>query len=79
MSDRGKRTYAYYAWDDPGPILNSLGRIVEAGVNRVKRRLHTRDTERARIEKNRPKKAMQPILLAADPTVGQGLRRVTVD
>ena len=79
MSYRGKRTYAYSAWDDPGPILNSLGRIVEAGVNRVKRRLHTKDTERARIEKNRPKKAMQPILLAADPTVGQGLRRVTVD
>jgi D-aspartate ligase len=79
MSYRGKRTYAYSAWDDPGPILNSLGRIVEAGVNRVKRRLRTKDTERARVEKNRPKKAMQEVLLAADPTVGHGLRRVTVD
>jgi len=77
-SYRGKRTYAYAAWDDPKPFLNSVGRIVEAGVNRLKRRLKTKETERARIKKNRPKH-MQELLLAADPTVGQGLRRVTVD
>lgn len=80
-SYRGKRTYAYAAWDDPKPLLTSLGRILEAGVNRVKRRLRAKEkteTERARVRSNRPKH-LQELLLAADPTVGHGLRRVTVD
>lgn len=80
-SYRGKRTYAYAAWDDPKPFLNSVGRIVEAGANRVKRRFQARekkDTERVRVRSNRPKH-LQELLLAADPTVGHGLRRVTVD
>jgi predicted ATP-grasp superfamily ATP-dependent carboligase len=77
-SYRGRRTYAYAAWDDPRPFLTSVGRIVEAGVNRVKRRLRTRDTEKARVKSGRPKH-LQELLLAADPTVGHHLRRVTVD
>ncbi|MEW6271520.1 MAG: hypothetical protein AB1689_19740 [Thermodesulfobacteriota bacterium] len=77
-SYRGKRTYAYAAWDDPRPLLSSLGRIVDAGLNRVKRRLRSKETERARVRSNRPKH-LQELLLAADPTVGHGVRRVTVD
>jgi predicted ATP-grasp superfamily ATP-dependent carboligase len=78
MSYRGKRTYAYSAWDDMGPILNSLGRIVEAGKGRLRRSFKHKEPERERARQSRPKH-LQELLLAADPTVGQGLRRVTVD
>ena len=79
QSYRGRRTYAYSAWDDPGPILNSIGRIVQAGVNRLRRLMKGRgDSEVARVEKSRPK-AMDEVLLAADPTVGRGIRKVSVD
>jgi predicted ATP-grasp superfamily ATP-dependent carboligase len=37
-SYRGRRTYAYAAWDDPGPIVAATGRVVRAGVARVRRR-----------------------------------------
>lgn len=80
-SYRGKRTYAYAAWDDPGPALASLGRILGAGRNRVRRMLAARAPEKAekvRARQSRPKH-LQELLLAADPTVGHGLRRVTVD
>src|SRR5262249_50350202 len=77
-SYRGKRTYAYAAWDDPGPLLNSLGRIWKAGRKRVQRMLSHREPEKARARESRPKH-LQELLLAADPTVGHGLRRVTVD
>jgi predicted ATP-grasp superfamily ATP-dependent carboligase len=36
-SYRGRRTYAYAAWDDPGPILASAGRVVRTGMRRVRR------------------------------------------
>ncbi|MBM4269317.1 MAG: hypothetical protein FJ144_22375 [Deltaproteobacteria bacterium] len=78
QSYRGKRTYAYSAWDDMGPILNSLGRIVEAGKGRLRRSVKHKEPERERARQSRPKH-LQELLLAADPTVGQGLRRVTVD
>lgn len=77
-SYRGRRTYAYAAWDDPKPFLNSVGRILEAGRARVKRMFRAKEPERARVQASRPKH-MQDLLLAADPTVGRGLRRVTVD
>ena len=79
QSYRGRRTYAYSAWDDPGPILNSIGRILQAGTNRLRRLFQGRgQSEAARVEKSRPK-AMDEVLLAADPTVGQGIRKVSVD
>jgi predicted ATP-grasp superfamily ATP-dependent carboligase len=74
----GRRTYAYAAWDDPRPFLSSLGRIVKAGQTRAKRMLRAKEAERARVRESRPKH-LQDLLLAADPTVGRGLRRVTVD
>ena len=77
-SYRGKRTYAYSAWDDPGPILNSVSRIMKAGSRRITRRLFAKDPERVRTQKSKPKK-VDDVLLAADPTVGYGLRRVSVD
>jgi D-aspartate ligase len=77
-SYRGKRTYAYAAWDDPKPFLTSLGRILKAGRKRVQRMFSSHEPEKARARESRPKH-LQEILLAADPTVGRGLRRVTVD
>ena len=74
----GKRTYAYAAWDDPGPLLNSLSRIVDAGMGRIRRRAKHKEPEAERTRQSRPKH-LEELLLAADPTVGQGLRRVTVD
>jgi D-aspartate ligase len=41
-SYRGRRTYAYAAWDDPGPILAAGGRVLRAGMARVRRRLSGR-------------------------------------
>ena len=38
-SYRGQRTYAYAAWDDLGPALEAVRRVLEAGVNRVRRRI----------------------------------------
>ncbi|MFP6663738.1 MAG: hypothetical protein VCC00_06030 [Deltaproteobacteria bacterium] len=79
QSYRGRRTYAYSAWDDPGPILKSLSRIVEAGVNRIKRKFSQGESaEVERVAKSRPK-AMDEVLLAADPTVGHGVRKISVD
>lgn len=77
-SYRGKRVYAYAAWDDPKPFLTSLVRILQAGCRRVHRRLFVADPERARNRSNKPAQ-LQELLLAADPTVGHGLRRVSVD
>jgi predicted ATP-grasp superfamily ATP-dependent carboligase len=37
-SYRGRRTYAYAAWDDPGPILMSIRRVLRTGMRRLKRR-----------------------------------------
>ncbi len=77
----GRRTYAYAAWDDPRPLLTALGRIAEAGLNRVRRTVLTRapaKAEKVRARASRPRH-LQELLLAADPTVGRGLRRVTVD
>ena len=75
----GKRTYAYAAWDDPGPFLNSAGRVLKAGRNRVKRMLRAKEPERARVQSSRPKH-LQELLLAADlgglsaPWPGRGRR-----
>jgi predicted ATP-grasp superfamily ATP-dependent carboligase len=38
-SYRGRRTYAYSAWDDPGPSLEAVRRVLRAGVARVRRRI----------------------------------------
>jgi predicted ATP-grasp superfamily ATP-dependent carboligase len=38
-SYRGRRTYAYAAWDDPGPSLASARRVLSAGLARLRRRL----------------------------------------
>jgi predicted ATP-grasp superfamily ATP-dependent carboligase len=38
-SYRGRRTYAYAAWDDPGPVLRAIRRVVETGVRRITRRV----------------------------------------
>lgn len=77
-SYRGKRTYAYAAWDDPGPLLNSLSRILDAGLGRLRRRAKHKEPERERTRQSRPKH-LEDLLLAADPTVGHRLRKVTVD
>jgi D-aspartate ligase len=74
----GKRMYAYAAWDDPQPFLTSMRRILDAGVSRVRRRFTSRDPERARNKGKKPKH-VEELLLSADPTVGKGLRRVSVD
>jgi D-aspartate ligase len=78
MSYRGRRTYAYAAWDDPRPFVTSAARILGAGRARVKRIFRAKEPERERVQASRPKH-LQDLLLAADPTVGHGLRRVTVD
>ncbi|MBI3302274.1 MAG: hypothetical protein HYZ72_09410 [Deltaproteobacteria bacterium] len=77
-SYRGKRVYAYAAWHDPKPFLTSLSRLVQAGYRRLQRRLSTTDPERARNRGKKPQH-LEELLLAADPTVGYGLRRVSVD
>jgi D-aspartate ligase len=77
-SYRGKRTYAYAAWDDPMPFLTSMRRVLHAGVRRLRRRLSTVDPERARNRGKKPSH-VEDLLLSADPTVGRGLRRVHVD
>ena len=77
-SYRGKRTYAYAAWDDPKPFVNSCSRIVRAGARRIRRRLFSADPERARNRGNKPRQ-VEELLLAADPTVGHGLRQVSLD
>jgi len=77
-SYEGKRMYAYAAWDDPQPFLTSVGRILQAGVSRVRRRFTSSDPERTRNRGKKPKH-VEELLLSADPTVGRGLRRVSVD
>lgn len=77
-SYKGKRVYAYAAWDDPKPFLSSLFRIAEAGYKRVKRRLLTKDPERTRNQGRKPKE-IEDLLHATDPTVAYGLRRISVD
>lgn len=77
-SYRGKRVYAYAAWDDPKPFLSSMARIAEASYKRLKRRLTAADPERVRNRGRKPKH-LEELLHAADPTVGYGLRRVSVD
>ena len=78
MSYRGKRVYAYGAWDDPKPLLSAMRRVAKAGWRRVKRRLSAAQPERARHAGKKPKH-MEELLLAADPTVGRSLRRVDFD
>lgn len=46
MSYRGRRTYAYSAWDDPAPIFRSLRRISSVALRRVRRRLFSTRPER---------------------------------
>jgi predicted ATP-grasp superfamily ATP-dependent carboligase len=77
-SYRGKRTYAYAAWDDMGPIATAMGRVAEGAWRRLQRRLLVAEPERARNRGKKPKE-LEELLLAADPTVGRGLRRVQVD
>jgi predicted ATP-grasp superfamily ATP-dependent carboligase len=74
-SYRGKRAYAYAAWDDPAPLLAALGRMARSGWRRLARRLSTAHPERARHAGKKPRH-MEELLLAADPTVGRSLRRV---
>jgi predicted ATP-grasp superfamily ATP-dependent carboligase len=74
-SYRGRRVYAYAAWDDPGPILASLGRVLKAARRRLWRRLTAAQPERERHAGKKPRE-MEALLLAADPTVGRSLRRV---
>jgi D-aspartate ligase len=78
QSYRGKRTYAYAAWDDPGPLLASLRRVLRAVYRRVKRRLTYTGSEQARHGGKKPKH-QEEVLLAADPTGALGVRRVSVD
>ncbi len=78
LSYRGKRVYAYGAWDDPRPLLVAMRRVAKAGWRRVKRRLSSTQPERARHAGKKPKH-MEELLLAADPTVGRSLRRVDFD
>jgi len=40
-SYRGRRTYAYAAWDDPGPILMSIRRVLRTGMRRFTRNRKT--------------------------------------
>jgi predicted ATP-grasp superfamily ATP-dependent carboligase len=78
-SYRGRRVYAYAAWDDPGPIVTSATRVLRTAWRRLKRRVSAGSAaaqrERARHAGKKPKE-MEELLLAADPTVGRGLRRV---
>jgi predicted ATP-grasp superfamily ATP-dependent carboligase len=77
-SYRGRRTYAYSAWDDPQVMLTAMGRIARAGVRRVKRRLRSAQPERTRHRGKKPKH-IEDLLLSADPTVGHGLRRISLE
>jgi D-aspartate ligase len=74
-SYRGKRVYAYAAWDDPAPLLVAMRRVLKAGWRRLRRRLSTAQPERVRHAGKKPRQ-MEELLLAADPTVGRSLRRV---
>jgi predicted ATP-grasp superfamily ATP-dependent carboligase len=74
----GRRTYAYAAWDDPRPLLAAMGRILKAARARLWRRLRASQPERLRHAGKKPRE-MEELLLAADPTVGRGLRRVDFD
>jgi predicted ATP-grasp superfamily ATP-dependent carboligase len=74
-SYRGKRVYAYAAWDDPRPFLTAMTRVVKAASRRLRRRLFVSQPERLRHAGKKPKE-MEEILLAADPAVARGLRRV---
>jgi len=78
-SYRGRRVYAYAAWDDPGPFLTSAGRVLKTAWRRARRRLwgarEVAQRERLRHAGKKPKQ-MEELLLAADPTVGKSLRRV---
>lgn len=65
-SYRGRRVYAYAAWDDPGPIVPSPARVLKAAWRRLKRR----------VAGGKKQKEMEELLLAADPAVGRRLRRV---
>jgi predicted ATP-grasp superfamily ATP-dependent carboligase len=40
-SYRGRRTYAYAAWDDPGPIMTSIRRVLRTGMRRFTRNRKT--------------------------------------
>ena len=40
-SYRGRRTYAYAAWDDPGPIMMSIRRVLRTGMRRFTRNKKT--------------------------------------
>jgi predicted ATP-grasp superfamily ATP-dependent carboligase len=77
-SYRGKRTYAYAAWDDPWVILAALGRIAQAGLRRLRRRLLAANPERVRNAGKKPKH-IEDLLLSADPTVGHSVRQISVD
>jgi D-aspartate ligase len=77
-SYRGKRVYAYAAWDDPKPLLVAMRRVLKAGWRRLRRRLSVAQPERLRHAGKKPKH-MEELLLAADPTVGRSLRRVDFD
>ncbi len=78
MSYRGKRVYAYAAWDDPRPLLVAMRRVAKAGWRRLQRRLSSGEPERVRHAGKKPKH-LEELLLAADPTVGRSLRRVDFD
>jgi predicted ATP-grasp superfamily ATP-dependent carboligase len=77
-SYRGKRVYAYAAWDDPRPLLVAGRRVLKAGWRRLRRRLSVAQPEKVRHRGKKPKH-MEDLLLAADPTVGRSLRRVDFD
>jgi hypothetical protein len=55
-----------------------MGRVAEGAWRRLQRRLLVAEPERARNRGKKPKE-LEELLLAADPTVGRGLRRVQVD
>ncbi|HEV8439995.1 MAG TPA: hypothetical protein VGT40_18045 [Methylomirabilota bacterium] len=74
-SYRGKRVYAYGAWDDPKPLLVAMRRVLKAAWRRLRRRLSAADAERMRHAGKKPRQ-MEELLLAADPTVGRSLRQV---
>jgi len=75
---KGKRTYAYAAWDDPQPLFAAIGRVFSAGFRRLRRKLVEHDPERARHQGRMPAH-LEELLLSADPTVGPGVRRVAID
>jgi predicted ATP-grasp superfamily ATP-dependent carboligase len=37
-SYRGRRTYAWSAWDDPAPALTAASSIIQTGIDKVRRR-----------------------------------------